>query len=283
MSAMSVEPSGGGVGAFVAGLDLNEGIGSEDVSALKEALGEYGVLFFRDQNITPEKHIAFAAQFSKININRFFTPVADYPMIAEVRKEPDQTENIGGGWHTDHSYDLDPVMGSILLARETPPTGCDTLFANMYSAHETLSDGLKRTLAGLRAVHSSRHVFGAQAERFKDTDNDIGDRLGNADAATQDSVHPVVIAHPISGRKVLYVNPGFTVGIDGWTKEESRGLLEMLYEHAKRPEHAYRFQWRPGSIAFWDNRATWHYAVNDYHGARRLMHRITLDGVALAA
>ena len=204
-------------------------------------------------------------------------------MIAEVRKEPDQTENIGGGWHTDHSYDLDPVMGSILLARETPPTGGDTLFANMYSAHETLSDGLKRTLAGLRAVHSSRHVFGAQAERFKDTDNDIGDRLGNADAATQDSVHPVVIAHPISGRKVLYVNPGFTVGIDGWTKEESRGLLEMLYEHAKRPEHAYRFQWRPGSIAFWDNRATWHYAVNDYHGARRLMHRITLDGVALAA
>ena len=208
MSTLSVEPSGGGAGAFVAGLDLNEGVGSEDVSALKEALGAYGVLFFRDQNITPEKHIAFAAQFSTININRFFTPVADYPNIAEVRKEPDQTENIGGGWHTDHSYDLDPAMGSVLLARETPPTGGDTLFASMYSAYETLSDGLKRTLAGLRAVHSSRHVFGAAAERFKDADNDIGDRLGNADAATQDSVHPVVISHPISGRKVLYVNPG---------------------------------------------------------------------------
>lgn len=283
MSSLSFDPSGGGVGAFVNGLDLNEGLSAEIVAAMRDALGQHGVLFLRNQNISPEKHVAFAEQFSTIDINRFFTPVADYPMIAEVRKEPDQKTNIGGGWHTDHSYDLDPAMGSILLARETPPKGGDTIFANMYSAYDTLSDGLKETLSRLRGVHSSRHVFGVDAPRFQDKNNDAEDRLHNAEAATQDSIHPLVIRHPISGRKALYVNPGFTIGVEGWAEKESKALLAMLYEHAKQPEHAYRFQWEPGSIAFWDNRATWHYAVNDYHGARRLMHRITLGGEALAA
>ncbi|MBL4721168.1 MAG: TauD/TfdA family dioxygenase [Alphaproteobacteria bacterium] len=255
----------------------------DTIAVLRKGLGEYGVLFFRDQDITPETHAAFASRFSNININRFFTPVLDYPMIAEVRKEPEQKTNIGGGWHTDHSYDKEPAMGSMLLARETPPSGGDTIFASMYSAYDTLSDGLKETLGGLRGVHSSRHVFGENAARFKDKDNDAGDRLRNAQEATQDAVHPLIISHPISGRKALYVNPGFTIGIEGWVEKESKALLEMLYEHARQPEHAYRFQWRTGSIAFWDNRATWHYAVNDYHGARRLMHRITLEGDALAA
>ena len=283
MTLASIEPSGGGVGAFVTGLDLNQDMAAESISILRTALGEYGVLFFRDQDITPERHLAFAAQFSTININRFFASVAGYPMIAEVRKEPGQNKNIGGDWHTDHSYDLDPAMGSILLARETPARGGDTIFASMYNAHETLSDGLKETLGRLRAVHSSRHVFREDAPRLKNKDNDIGGRIGNKAAAAQDAVHPLVIRHPISGCKSLYVNPGFTIGIEGWADKESKALLEMLYEHAKQPEHAYRFLWRPGSIAFWDNRATWHYAVNDYHGARRLMHRITLDGVTLAA
>jgi taurine dioxygenase len=283
MSKLTIEPSGGGVGAFVDGIDLNEEISPATVTEMREALGDHGVLFLRNQNISSEQQIAFAERFAKININRFFTPVADYPKIAEVRKEPDQKKNIGGGWHTDHSYDTDPAMGSILLALETPPKGGDTIFASMFSAYDTLSDGLKETLSRLRATHSSRHVFGPDAPRFKDKNIDVGDRLHNAELATQDSVHPMVIRHPISGRKALFVNPGFTVGIEGWAEKESKALLEMLYEHAKQPEHAYRFQWQPGSIAFWDNRATWHYAVNDYHGARRLMHRITLEGEALAA
>jgi taurine dioxygenase len=283
MSIASIEPSGGGVGAFVSGVDLNESPAEETVTTLRNALGEHGVLFFRDQNITPDNHVAFAGRFAKININRFFTPVDGYPMIAEVRKEPDQQKNIGGGWHTDHSYDIEPALGSMLLARETPPSGGDTIFANMYSAYDSLSSGLKRTLGGLRATHSSRHVFGTDAPRFKDKANDVGDRLHNAEDATQDSIHPIVITHPISRRKALYVNPGFTTGIEDWADNESKALLEMLYEHAKQPEHSFRFQWKAGSIAFWDNRATWHYAVNDYHGARRLMHRITLEGGALAA
>lgn len=278
----TIRPSGGGVGAFVDNIDLALGMTDAARDRLRETLGEYGVLFFRDQTLTPDQHITLAERFGTINVNRFFGAVENHPMIAEVRKEPDQQANIGGGWHTDHSYDEEPAMGSILLARETPQTGGDTLFASMYMAYESLSDGLKQTLDGLKAVHSSRHVFGANS-RYKQEGADLSDRFGNEAAATQDSVHPVVISHPISGRKALYVNPGFTLRFDGWTDAESAPLLQMLYAHAARPEHTYRFQWAPGSIAFWDNRATWHYALNDYHGSRRLMHRITVEGGKLAA
>jgi taurine dioxygenase len=210
-------------------------------------------------------------------VNRFFTPVPDHPQIAEVRKEPNQSFNIGGGWHTDHSYDQIPALGSMLYARELPPTGGDTLYASMYAAFDALSDGMKRMLEGLEAVHSSRHVFGATASRPAE----LADRLGNQASATQDAVHPVVLTHPRSGRKALYVNPGFTVRFQGWTVEESEPLLRYLYQHAARPEFTYRFQWAPGSLAFWDNRCTWHFAVNDYHGERRVLHRITLEGEAL--
>jgi taurine dioxygenase len=169
-------------------------------------------------------------------------------------------------------------MGSILYAREVPAVGGDTLFANMYLAYETLSEGLKQTLEGLRAWHSSRHVFG-HGGRAQELQRD--ERVRNPDLATQDAVHPVVVRHPATGRKVLYVNSSFTVRFDGWTEEESRPLLHFLYRHAARPEFTCRFQWRAGSIAFWDNRSTWHYAANDYAGERRLMHRITLQGEPL--
>jgi len=221
-----------------------------------------------------------AEHFGGVNVNRFFAHVDGQPKIAEVRKEPDQQANIGGGWHTDHSYDQIPAMGSILVARETPPSGGDTIFASMYAAFDSLSDGLKATLEGLNAVHSSRHVFGRKAS-YDRGGKDIGNRLGNEEAATQDAVHPVVIRHPISGRQALYVNAAFTLRIDGWTDAESKPLLDYLYQHAARPEHCYRFQWANGSVAFWDNRATWHYALNDYHGHRRLMHRITVEGEAI--
>jgi taurine dioxygenase len=199
-------------------------------------------------------------------------------MIAEVRKEPEQQRNIGNGWHTDHSYDEAPALGSMLYAREVPKTGGDTLFASMYAAYDALSDGLKATLEGLRALHSSRHVFGATAAARR---GDLNGRIRNPEFATQDAIHPVVIRHPDTGRKVLYVNPGFTLRFDGWTEEESRPLLDYLYRHAARPEFTCRFQWREGSLAFWDNRSTWHFAVNDYHGERRLLHRITIEGERL--
>jgi taurine dioxygenase len=197
-----------------------------------------------------------------------------------VRKEPTQTTNIGGGWHTDHSYDQVPALGSILLAREIPPRGGDTMFACMAQAYAALSDGLKNTLKGLRAVHSSRHVFGAKSLQ---SNPDRQGRLVNPDLATQDAVHPVVIRHPETGRDTLYVNSNFTTHFEGWTARESKPLLDFLYQHAARPEFQTRFKWEEGSIAFWDNRATWHYALNDYQGERRLMHRITIEGVPLQA
>lgn len=277
-SRIEVRPTSGAVGAEILGVDLSRPLETAEVDGMREAFKEHEVLFFRDQSITPAQHIAFATRFGTININKFFKATPEHPEIAEVRKEPNQTTNIGGGWHTDHSYDQIPALGSILLARDVPPRGGDTLFASMSLAYEALSDGLKRTIEGLRAVHSTRHVFSASAEYAKSA----GDRLGNANLATQDVVHPVVIRHPDSERKTLYVNPGFTTHFEGWTAAESQPLLETLYKHAARPEFQTRFSWKQGSIAFWDNRATWHYAVNDYHGERRLMHRITLEGVPLS-
>ncbi len=276
-SAIEIHPSTGAVGAEFRNIDL-AALRDDDVDTVRQTLFDRGVVFFRDQHLTPEQHVAAAERFGPIDINRFFKHADGYPMIAEVRKEPEQKTNIGGGWHTDHSYDQAPALGSMLYALEVPPSGGDTLFASMYAAYDALSDGLKRTLEGLRAEHSSRHVFGANRHK---PGNDLQGRVGNPELATQDAVHPVVIRHPGSGRKALYVNPGFTLRFEGWTDDESRPLLEFLYRHAQRPEFCCRFQWAEGSVAFWDNRATWHYAVNDYHGARRLMHRITIGGEPL--
>ena len=274
MGQIEVVPVSGGVGVEVHNVDIKSGIDAGTFDELRAAFVEHGLIFLRDQDITPDEHIAFAERWGEININRFFPRLDGYDQIATVTKEPDQTTNIGGGWHTDHSYDHVPAMGSILIARETPPVGGDTLFASMYTAYDTLSDGLKQTLEGMKAVHSSRHIFGEQSS-YRDT---MKDRFSNPEDATQDAVHPVVITHPESGRKALYVNPGFTLHFDGWTAAESKPLLDYLYAHAVQLEHTTRFQWAPGSIAFWDNRCTWHYALNDYHGTRREMHRITIEG-----
>ena len=261
----------GSTGAEIGEVDLGGALSDATIAGIRSVLAEYGVVVFRNQTLTPEQHIAVARRFGEININRFFAHADGYPEIALVSKAPDQTANIGGGWHTDHSYDEHPALGSMLYAREVPPAGGDTMFASMYAAHDALSDGLKQTLSGLRAVHSSRHVFGVERPAMQG-------RIGNPELATQDAIHPVVITHPESGRKALYVNPGFTLRFEGWTAEESVPLLRYLYHHAARPEFTCRLQWQNGSLAFWDNRSTWHFALNDYQGQRRLMHRITITG-----
>ena len=276
--SMRVRKMTGGCGAEITGIDVKR-LSNSEWDAVRSAFAEHGVIFFRDQDLTPDQHLDFARKWAPIDVNRFFTAVDGYPEIAEVRKEKAQKTNIGGGWHTDHSYDRAPAMGSLLLARELPEEGGDTLFANMYRAFDGLSDGLKKMLLGLRAVHSSRHVFGAGAA-YKATD--LKDKFKNEDKVG-DVIHPVVIRHPLSGRPSLYVNPAFTLHFEGWSVEDSKPLLEHLYRHAVRPEFTCRFRWVPGSLAFWDNRATWHYAANDYHGERRLMHRITVAGCQLDA
>lgn len=274
---MHIQPIAEHCGAEASGIDLKT-LDDTEFDALKAAVFERGVLFVRDQDLSPEDHIAFARRWGGIDINNYFPANGGYPEIAEVRKAEAQTTNIGGGWHTDHSYDQVPAMGSILLARETPPTGGDTLFASLGAAYDSLSDGLKAMLERLRAVHSADHIYGEDGIYSK-TDQGA-DLKGHEISAT--AVHPAVIRHPVTGRRILYVNPAFTLRFEGWTREESLPLLQYLYGVAMRPEFHCRLQWAPGSIAVWDNRSTWHLAMNDYQGHRRLMHRITISGVTLS-
>ncbi|MBQ4827545.1 TauD/TfdA family dioxygenase [Leisingera sp. HS039] len=274
---MDILPMTGGLGAEILGADIRR---REDFSAIRDAFAEYSVIVLRGQTAGPADHLAFARRFGPVNVNRFFKPVEGHPEIATVLKEKDQTEAVGEGWHTDHSYDQEPAMGSILHAIEMPPYGGDTLFVSMRAAYEALSEPMRRFLDGLTAVHSSRHVFGAAA---MDSEAVKSGRLGNAEAATQDVRHPVVITHPLSGRRGLFVNPVFTTRIEGLNPEESSALLAMLYAHCQQPEFQCRVRWRAGDITMWDNRATWHKAINDYHGFRRLMHRVTVEGCPLAS
>ena len=278
MSNILINPTSGSMGVEIHNVDLSNELTDSLFSEIRDTFIEHGLIFFRDQELTPDDHLRFAKRWGEININRFFAKVEGYDQIAEVKKDPDQKINIGGAWHTDHSYDQIPAMGSILLAKETPKIGGDTLFANMYRAYETLSNGMKKTLETMKACHSSRHVFGAHTG-YAEASNQ---RISNPELATQDAIHPVIITHPESKRKALYVNPEFTVNFEGWTVEESKPLLDYLAEHTTQQENTTRFQWKPGSIAFWDNRCTWHFALNDYPGETRLMHRITVEGSALS-
>jgi taurine dioxygenase len=265
-------------GAVVSNLQLATMTDTE-LAELRNAFTEYGLLFFRDQDLPPQEHLRFANRFGSIVINKFFKTSADSPQIAEVRKEKTQQTNIGGGWHTDHSYDDIPAMGSILVARTLPETGGDTQFANLAAAYDALPNDLKAKIEDLRAIHSNTHLYGENGlYRLTDLNEQLGgmDRVG-------DATHPVVIKHPESGRKVLYVNPGHTIQFEGWDFAESRALLDELYAHVTQPQFTCSFNWLPGSVTFWDNRCTWHQANNDYQGQARLMHRITLAGSALNA
>ena len=270
---MQLRPLSDHVGTEITGVAMTA-LDDAAFAELRELVYHRGMVVLRDQELTPEQHIAFARRWGGIDINNYFPLNGEHPEIAEVRKEADQMVNIGGGWHTDHSYDQIPAMGSILVARELPPSGGDTLFSSMGAAYDALSDGLKATLENLNAVHSADHIYSHDGV-YAQTDQ--ASALRGHDLKTR-AVHPVVIRHPVTGRKLLYVNGAFTLHFEGWTREESRPLLDYLYTLGTREEFQCRLEWKPGTVAIWDNRATWHLAQNDYHGHRRVMHRITLTG-----
>ncbi len=274
---MDMTPLAPKCGVEIAGIQLAETDGAQ-LEAVKQAVYEHGVGLFRQQEFSPEDHIAFAKRWGGIDINNYFPLNDAYPEIALVRKRADQAMNIGGAWHTDHSYDQVPAMGSILVARELPPSGGDTLYAHMGAAYDSLPDDLKEEIEGLEAFHSADHVY---KEDGLYAQTDMGGDLRGQDLETG-ATHPVVIRHPETGRKLLYVNSAFTIHIVGRTREESLPLLQRLYAAALNDENQYCVQWQPGSVAIWDNRTTWHNAVNDYQGHAREMHRITLSGEALA-
>jgi taurine dioxygenase len=275
MSKMEIKPLTGTLGAEIIGADVRRDM---DWEGIRQAFVDYSVITIRDQNITPEDHLDFAKRWGEINVNRFFTPLDSHPNIAIVLNEPDQTAAVGEDWHTDHSYDTEPAMCSILHAIDMPAYGGDKCFSSMYAAYDALSDDFKKLLAGMKAWHSSRHAFGVSQT---DHESYKTGRLQNAELATQDALHPVVLTHPLSGRKALYVNPDFTTRIEGLKKPESDAILFFLYNHCKNADFQCRVSWRKGDVTMWDNRATWHKAINDYQGHRRYMHRVTVEGCAL--
>jgi taurine dioxygenase len=270
---LEARPLAGALGAEIFGVDLARPLDDRTAAAIRRALLDHLVIFFRDQDIAPDAQLAFARRFGEVIEYPFVKGLDDHPEIVPVIKLEHERVNFGGIWHSDTAYLEVPPMGTILLAREVPPAGGDTLFANMYLAYETLSDGLKRTLDGLVAVNSSAK---ADVSRTRE------DRIRSHPKAGADrelvAEHPVVCTHPETGRKALYVNVAHTVRFKGMTEEESAPLLDYLFRHQIKPEFTCRFSWRVGSIAFWDNRCTQHYPVNDYHGHRRVMHRVTLAG-----
>ena len=274
-NSIEVRPVAGALGAEVHGVDLAESLSNEQFDTIHRAFLDHQVIFFRDQELDPDSHKELGRRFGDLNIHDYYESLPGHPEILPVLKEPEATMNIGGVWHSDVTYLPAPALGSILYALEVPPAGGDTMFASQYRAYETLSDGMKELLEGLRAIHSS-DIFTNKARR--DAANATRTTKLNEVDETIESSHPVVRTHPETGRKCLFVNGAFTRRIDGWTEEESRPLLDYLYKHAARPEFTCRFRWEKGSIAFWDNRCTHHYALNDYQGYRRTMHRVTLEG-----
>ena len=266
------------VGAEVRGVDLATLDGAA-LDALKQLVWDKGVVALRDQSLSPEAHIALANRWGGIDINNYFPLAGEHPEIAIVGKRPDQETNIGGGWHTDHSYDQVPAMGSILVARTLPPAGGDTLFIHMGEAYDSLDEATKAEIEDLSAYHTADHIYSPDGV-YAQTDQ--GSDLRGQDMKTG-AVHPLVVRHPRTGRRLLYVNPSFTVNIVGRSRAESLPLFQRLWAAAMSEDLQGRVEWKPGTVAIWDNRTTWHYAMNDYHGHAREMHRITLTGEALAA
>ncbi len=271
--ALEIHPIAGALGAELSGVDLSRTLDDDTVAAIRRAWLEHLVIFFRDQDLPPAKFLGFARRFGEPIEYPFVRGLEEFPEIIPVMKLEHERVNFGGIWHSDTTYLDVPPMASMLIAREVPSAGGDTLFANMYLAYETLSDGMRHLLDGLVAINSSARadVSRTREDRLKDS--------ARADAKKEYvAAHPVVRVHPETGRRALYVNVAHTVGFEGMTEEESAPILDYLFRHQTRPELTCRFRWRPGSLAFWDNRCAQHNAINDYQTHRRVMHRITLAG-----
>lgn len=270
---MEVKRIAGALGAEIHGVDLSRPLDADAVAAIRRVWLDHGVVFFRDQVLDSPGFMSFARALGTPIEYPFVRGLPEFPQIIEVKKLEHERTNFGGMWHTDTTYLDCPPSATLLLAREVPPYGGDTEFASMVAAYAALSEGLKTTLATLRGVNSS-----AKADVTKSREDRIASE-GRADARKEYTAeHPVVRTHPETGRKSLYVNGGHTLRFAGWTEEESAPLLRFLFAHQSRAEFTCRFAWRPGSLALWDNRCTLHNPINDYHGFRRIMHRITLAG-----
>lgn len=270
---MKVKRIAGALGAEISGVDLTQPISAAQAAEIRDVFLKHEVIFLRNQPLSSPQFMAFAQAMGEPVEYPFVKGIDGFPHIIEVKKLEHEKVNFGGVWHSDTTYLDEPPMGSMLLAREIPPFGGDTLFASQYAAYEALSDTMQRMLGGLQGISSS-----AKADVSKTRE----DRLksdGKASAPKDfTSTHPVVRTHPETGRKALYVNVAHTSGIVGLTDAESASLLNFLFQHQVKPEFTCRWTWEPDAMAFWDNRCAQHNPINDYHGYRRILNRITLKG-----
>ncbi len=271
--SMQVQRLSGSLGAVISQVDLRQGLTADSAAQIRQVLLQHGVIFFRDQGLTSAQFMAFARAMGEPVEYPFVKGFADFPQIIEVKKLEHEKVNFGGIWHSDTTYLDCPPMGSMLLAQEIPPYGGDTLFACQYAAYEALSDTMQRLLDGLQGISSS-----AKADVSKTREDRIQSDGNAAAPQSYTSQHPVVRTHPETGRKALFVNVAHTSGIVGLTDAESASLLTFLFQHQVKPEFTCRWSWRSHDLAFWDNRCAQHNPINDYHGFRRILHRITLQG-----
>lgn len=270
---IEVVPLAGALGAELRGVDL-AAAGEAVWDEIRTAFLDRQALFVSGQSLDAKGFAAAGARFGALGFYPFVEGLPEEPHVFALVKEPGETKNFGEGWHSDTTYSERPPKATALYAVDVPAFGGDTMFANMALAYDTLSDGMKALLAPLRAVNSASKRKGGgraagnsyQSVRLKNRDQDL------------EAVHPVVRTHPETGRKTLYVNALHTVRFDGWSEAESQPLLEFLYRHAVRPEFTCRYRWSAGTFAIWDNRAVQHFALNDYHGQRRAMLRISIEG-----
>jgi taurine dioxygenase len=276
---IEIRPMAGALGADIVDVDLSRPLDETTFGAIERALHEYLVIFVHGQTLTPEQHLALTRRFGPISRSPYIKHMDAYPDIIAVLKEAGERKisTFGNAWHSDFSFLEEPPMGSVLYAREVPSHGGDTLFANMYAAYEALSPGLRRVLDGLNAIHTGKPYGIGGVPQDLAVSRSIGIERNNPEA-DREIAHPVVRVHPATGRRALFVNSIYTTRFEGMTAAESRPLLDFLYAHATQPEFTCRLRWRAGDLAVWDNRCTMHYAVNDYDGQRRLMHRTTIKG-----
>jgi taurine dioxygenase len=265
---ITVKPLSPVIGGEIGGVDLSKPLGNQTFTEVHDALMRHQVIFFREQEMSIEEHKAFGAHFGKLHIHPAAPSPEGHPEILRIHADENSKRVAGHGWHSDVSCDIEPPMGSILYLKQTPAVGGDTMFSSMYAAYEALSDPMKSYLEGLTAVHASEHVYN---RRYGEKDN-----LRDGDFPR--NVHPVIRTHPITRRKALFVNSGFTQRIVELNRKESEALLEFLFDHVRTPEFHCRFQWEDNSVAFWDNRCVQHHALWDYYPQVRSGYRVTVEG-----
>lgn len=272
--AARLAPLTSNVGAEVFDLDLCQPQSDETIAFIRHALFEWGVIFFRDQSLTVEQYVDFGRRLGELEEKATMHHVEGHPQVGLLVKDADHVTSVGDMWHTDHTYMAHPISFTMLHAIEVPPYGGDTLFAHAGRSFATLPEGTKDTLRGMKALHSRSYLIKDgkyKAQYLLERPPSDADAIRDARM-----IHPVVTRHPETGEEILFVNPGYVVKFDGWTAELSKGLLAALYDHCLQPEYQCRFRWQKNSIAMWDNRLVWHCALNDYHGHRRVMHRMMI-------